>query len=180
MKNKTKKQLEIELQEFKNDADNWNRFLLDLDKFLPHYEAKLSYRVSGSPIDRIHNVLRQFETTASTSIFKAKDFIDDAKTQFKALELVVEGISYDGYNHTQKRVIANHVVNLLRNMVQRINQIDFEYSSGMYERYDFFRSQSPEKELYRKYNELKQELEQYKGMDGARKIKSDEKDPLPF
>lgn len=129
---------------------------------LPQYEEKLSYKNGGSIAERMQHVLHEFQQSASNSVYKAKNFIDDVKTQFKALELVVEGISSDGYNHTQKRIIANHVIYLLRNMVQKINQINFDYQYGIYERYDFFRSQTPEKELYRKYRELKEELEQYK------------------
>lgn len=141
-------------------------YIRDFDKLsnevLPRYEDKLSYKRGGNIAERMTHVLNEFESAASNSIYRAKDFIDDVKTQFKALELVVEGISSDSYNHTQKRVIANHVINLLRDMVQRINQTNFDYQYGIYERYDFFRSQTPERELYRKYKEMKEELERYK------------------
>lgn len=176
---KNKQQLEQEIEILKHKADKWDRLGIEVEKWLPDYEKKLSYRISGTIEERFRHVIRQFETLATTSIFKAKDFLEDAKTQFKALELVVEGISSDSYNHTQKRVIANHVINLLRNMVQRINQVDFDYSNGIYERYDFFRSQSPEKVLYEKYNELKRELEHLK-KEPVPPITSDDKEPLPF
>lgn len=148
------------------------------NEVLPRYEEKLSYKNGGNISERVHHILHEFEQTASNSVYKAKNFIEDVKTQFKALELVVEGISSDGYNHTQKRVIANHVINLLRDMVQKINQTNFDYQYGIYERYDFFRSQTPEKELYRKYRELKEELAKYRKPTATEDL--GEKEPLPF
>lgn len=145
---------------------------------LPRFEAKLSHRMGGNISERIQHILNELESAATNSVFRAKHFLDDVKTQFKALELVVDGISSDSYNHTQKRVIANHVINLLRDMVDRINKIDFNYSYGIYERFDFFRSDRPEKQLYQKYRELKEELAHCKKDITNHTL--EEKDPLPF
>lgn len=141
-------------------------FIRDFDrimnKILPQYEEKLSHRRAGDLIDRIDHVLSEHQSISTTSIWKAKQFIEDVKTQFKALELVVEGIAGHG-NHTEKRVIANHVVKMLRDNVDRIDKIDWEYSTGIFERYNFFRSQSPERSLMEKYRDLKYELDRLKG-----------------
>lgn len=146
---------------------------------LPRFEAKLNHRMGGNISERINHVLNELESSATNSVFRAKNFLDDIKTQFKALELVVDGISSDQYNHSQKRVIANHVINMLRDMVDRINKVEFNYSYGIYERFDFFRSDRPEKELYRKYRELKDELDHYK-KDTRPHDLEDKNEPLPF
>lgn len=145
------------------------------NKVLPRYEEKISHRVAGNLIDRIDHVLSEYNSVATNSIWKAKQFIEDVKTQFKALELVVEGITGHG-NHTEKRVIANHVIVMLRSMVDRIDRIDWEYSTGIFERYNFFRSQSPERNLMEKYQDIKRELESLKS---ARKSE-DKGEELPF
>lgn len=141
-------------------------FIRDFDrivnKILPQYEEKLSHRRAGDLIDRIDHVLSEHQSISTNSIWKAKQFIEDVKTQFKALELVVEGIAGHG-NHTEKRVIANHVVKMLRDNVDRIDKIDWEYSTGIFERYNFFRSQSPERSLMEKYRDMKYELDRLKG-----------------
>lgn len=179
MKRKSIASLEAQIQELESKLNKKEKENSDFIELLNRYEQKLSYRRGGLLTERLQHVLSEFEGVARTSILKAKDFIDDSKTQFKALELVVEGISSDAYNHTQKRVIANHVINLLRGMIQRINEMDFNYSTGIYERFDWFRSQSPERELYRKYRELKQELEQYKKQPVS-DIENDNTERLPF
>lgn len=141
-------------------------FIRDFDrivnKILPQYEEKLSHRRAGDLIDRIDHVLSEHQSISTNSIWKSKQFIEDVKTQFKALELVVEGIAGHG-NHTEKRVIANHVIKMLRDNVDRIDKIDWEYSEGIFERYNFFRSQSPERSLMEKYRDMKYELERLKG-----------------
>lgn len=140
-------------------------FIRDYDgivnKVLPQYEEKLSHSRTGSLIDRIDHVLSEYNSIATNSIWKAKQFVEDVKTQFKALELVVEGITGHG-NHTEKRVIANHVIKMLRDNIDRIDRIDWEYSTGIFERYNFFRSQSPERSLMEKYRDLKYENERMK------------------
>ncbi len=159
--------------------DSKGKLISDLTLIIARQEVKLSYQVGGSLAERTAHCLNEFETISRTSILKTKDFIDDVKTQFKALELVVEGISSEAYNHTQKRVIANHVINLLRGMVERINKIDFDYSDRIYDRYDWFRSQTPERELYRKYRELKQEVEQYRKTP-VPDLLNNNKEEIPF
>lgn len=176
---KTIASLESEICRLQEQLDKKTREVDDLKNVLPRYEEKLSYKYGNTLPDRLNHCLSQFETLARTSILKSKDFIDDVKTQFKALEIVVEGISSDSYNHTQKRVIANHVINLLRGMVQRINEIDFDYSDRIYDRYDYFRSQSPERTLYAKYKELKYELEQLKKQPVTDLLNSGE-ERIPF
>lgn len=176
---KTIASLELQLAQTQEQLHKKTKEVDDLKEVLSRYEEKLSYKYGYALPDRLNHVLNQFESLARTSILKSKDFIDDVKTQFKALELVVEGISSDSYNHTQKRVIANHVINLLRGMVQRINEIDFDYSDGIYDRYDYFRSQSPERTLYTKYKELKYELEQLKKQPVPDLLNSGKKE-IPF
>lgn len=132
-----------------------------VNKILPRYEEKLSHRRTGDLIDRIDHVLSEHQSISTSAIYKAKQFIEDVKTQFKALELVVEGIAGHG-NHTEKRVIANHVIKMLRDNIDRIDRIDWEYSTSIFERYNFFRSNSPERTLMEKYRDLKYEVERLK------------------
>lgn len=140
-------------------------FLRDYDKItnmvLPHYEEKLSHRMSGDLMERMNHVLGQYDSIASSSVLRAKQFVEDVKTQFKALEIVVEGITGHG-NHTEKRVIANHVITMLRQMIDKIDRIDWEYSTQIFERYNYFRSHSPERSLMEKYRDMKYEPESLK------------------
>lgn len=155
-------------------------FIRDFDrivnKILPQYEEKLSHRRAGDLIDRIDHVLSEHQSISTNSIWKARQFVEDVKTQFKALELVVEGITGHG-NHTEKRVIANHVITMLRSMVDRIDRIDWEYSTGMFERYNFFRSQSPERSLMEKYRDTKRELDEIKAQIDSKQKNGED---LPF
>lgn len=149
---------------------------------LPEYEKKLSYKVAGNLTDRIDHVLRSLNGTATEAIFKAKNFVDDVKTQFKALEIVMEGITGHG-NHTEKRVLANHVISMLRSMIDRVDQFEWDYTGGMHDHFNFFRSQSPEGNLVRKYKELKNSherlQEELNEMKGVASDKSKSQD-LPF
>ncbi len=140
-----------------------------INEILSGFEKKLSNKYGGDMAERLHHVLNQFDNLATGSVLQAKDFVDDVKTQFKALELVMEGVSSEGYNHTQKRTIANHVINMLRSMVDRIDQVEWNYSSRIYERYNYFRSQSPERTLMEKYKEVKRELDELKSQINASK-----------
>lgn len=155
-------------------------FIRDFDrivnKILPQYEEKLSHVRAGDLIDRIDHVLSEHQSISTNSIWKAKQFVEDVKTQFKALELVVEGITGHG-NHSEKRVLANHVINLLRTNIDRIDKIDWEYSTGIFERYNFFRSQSPERTLLEKYRDVKSELDQIKAQIESKKNNGED---LPF
>lgn len=144
-----------------NRLEDFIRDFVGVKKILSEFEDKLSHRMAGNITDRLHHTLNQFDSIAATSVLKAKQFIEDVKTQFKALELVTEGIAVHG-NHTEKRVIANHVIKILRDNIDRIDRIDWEYSTSMFERYNFFRSESPEKTLLEKYRDLKYENERLK------------------
>jgi hypothetical protein len=149
---------------------------------LPEYEKTLSHRVGGDIIDRLSHVLRSLQDTATNSVYKAKHYLDDAKTQFKALEIILQGITGQG-NHSEKRVIANHVISMLRTMVDKIDHTEFDFSQGVYERYNFYRSQSPEGKLMEKYKLLKYAHEnlQVKFKDFNERVPDQYKvDDLPF
>jgi hypothetical protein len=138
-------------------------FIRDYDlisnKILPEYESKLGWKLADTLTHRIASVLSSFDSIASNSVLQAKGFVEDCKTQFKALEIVLEGVTSEALNHGQKRVIANHVITMLRGMVDRIDQISWDYSTRNFERYNYFRSQSPERTLMEKYRDMKRELE---------------------
>lgn len=137
--------------DFRRDYDHLSNHIL------PKFEEKLSYKHGNSIVERINHVLASFEGAATDSIFRAKNFIDDVKTQFKAFELMMEGLTSDALNHGQKRVIANHIITMIRQSVDRIDGINWEYSEGMRERFNYFRSQSPEGNLLNKYRELREQ-----------------------
>lgn len=124
-------------------------------KILDEYEKPLSWKKSGSIEDRISHVLSQYRSIADSAIFQAKAFAEDVKTQFKALEIIMEGLTTNGLNHTEKRTIANHIITTLRSMVDRLDQKEFDFNTNLFDRYNYFRSQTPEARLFQKYRELK-------------------------
>ena len=125
-----------------------------LQAVIDHYEKSLSYRSGGDVHDRLRQVLSEYQKITDNTIFQAKNFVEDVKTQFKALEIITEGISENDLNHGQKRVIANHVIKTLRRMVDRLDQLTFEYNTNILERYNFFRSYTPERRLYEQHADL--------------------------
>lgn len=133
-----------------------------IKKIIPIYEKNLRHIRHGSAAEKIDSILSQFKNIADSAIYQAKDFIDDVKTQFKAIEIIVEGLTDEGMNHGQKRVVANHVISTIRRMIDRINRINWEYTDRIYERYDWFRSDSPEKNLMERYRNLKREFDSVK------------------
>lgn len=156
-------------------------FVRDYDlitnKILPDYETKLGWKLADTLTHRLASVLSSFDSIASNSVLQAKGFVEDCKTQFKALEIVLEGVTSEALNHGQKRVIANHVITMLRGMVDRIDQISWDYSTRTFERYNYFRSQSPERSLMEKYRDLKQQLER---LQDELKSKGGPVEDLPF
>lgn len=161
-------------------------FIRDYDglanNILPRYEEKLSYKMGGNIVERMEHVLKEFNSAAVNSIWKVKNFMDDVKTQFKALEIVVEGLTSEAYNHGQKRTIGNHVINMLRGMVDKIDRVNWDYSNSMYERYNYFRSDSPEGDLMKRYRELKDQNERLKQefKNVVTKLPEDQQTDLPF
>lgn len=131
-----------------------------LSKILEQYEKDLSYRKTGDIADRMDHVLSEFQSNARNSIYTVKNFAEDVKTQFKALEIITEGLTDEGLNHTQKRVIANHMIHMFRKMVDRIDNADFSFHSGIFDRFNFFRSNSPERRLFEERKELKRKNEE--------------------
>lgn len=125
-----------------------------IEILLDEYEATLSWKRGGSTEDRLRHVLSQYRSLADTAIFKIKDFADDVKTMFKALELITEGMSSDGLNHGQKRVIANHQITMIRSMVDKLVRIKDSYVEDVFDRYDFFRSETPERGLLQQKRDL--------------------------
>ncbi len=162
-------------QDFIRDFSNFNKAITD-------YESKMTSRYGGNLTERLYYVLEHFNSAATDSIWKGKNFLGDVKTQFKALELTLEGVTSEAYNHGQKRVIANHVINMLRGMVDRIDRVQWDFSSGMYDNYNYFRSETPEGDLMKRYRSLKEENERLKGNFKAlnEKLPDELKDDLPF
>lgn len=136
--------------------------LEQLNKIVADYEETLSYKSGGSVVDKTAHVLGQYRKIADNAIYEAKRFLEDVKTQFKALEIVIEGLSSEGMNHSQKRVIANHLITMLRTMVDRIDTTEINYSTQMFDRYNFFRSHTPERKLYEDRANLSLALEHQK------------------
>lgn len=126
-----------------------------INNIILKYEEILSWKRGGSIDDRVAHVLGQYRQIADNSIFECKRFMEDVKTQFKALEMIVEGLTTDGLNHGQKRTIANHIITMLRSMVDRLDRYEYTYSSTTFDRYNFFRSDSPERRLHESHRELK-------------------------
>ncbi len=78
-----------------------------IEKILEEYEKDLSWKQSGELSDRFSHTLRQYKSIADNAIWEAKRFLEDVKTQFKAIELIVEGISGDGLNHGQTTILKS-------------------------------------------------------------------------
>lgn len=152
------------------------------NRILPAYESKLNHKRGGTVFERLDHTLSSFENSATQSIWKAKNFLEDVKAQFKALEIITEGMTSEGMNHGQKRVIANHLIGMLRDMVDRIGRIDWEYSNGMYDRYNFFRSESPEGNIMKKLRDAQDENQRLRHTLQSinQKLPEDERKDLPF
>lgn len=158
------------------------RDFVGLQRVIDEYESKLSYKWGGNISEKLSHVLSQFNKVATEAAWKGKNFLDDVKTQFKAIELTIEGLTSEAYNHGQKRVIANHVINVLRNCIDRIDRVKFDYSTSMYEHFNYFRSESPEGDLMKRYKSLKEENDRLKNNYKAihEKLPEELKDDLPF
>lgn len=141
------------LKQFK-EMENRDQ-LLELDDVLKSYEGTLSWKTSGSIADRTRHCLSQYRSIADNAIFSTKAFAEDVKTQFKALEIITEGLTSDGLNHGQKRTIANHIITMLRSMVDRMSQQEYNYSTHAFDRYNYLRSDSPERRLMEALRDLK-------------------------
>jgi hypothetical protein len=124
------------------------------------FEKPLQWKNHGDLSEKADHVLSQYKSIADNAISECKRFMEDCKTQYKALEMITEGLTSEGLNHTHKRVIANHLISMLRNMVDRINRYEYEYSIARFDRYDFFRSEAPERKVYEERRELKFKTEQ--------------------
>lgn len=131
-----------------------------LEAIVSGFEKTLSWKNGGSIEERVSHCLNQYRQIADSAINEAKGFLEDSKTQYKALEIIVEGLTSEGLNHTHKRVIANHIITMLRSMVDRLDQTKYEYNTNILERYNFFRSNTPERKLYEDRAMLKQRVEQ--------------------
>jgi hypothetical protein len=153
-----------------------------LQQVIANYEARLTYHRGGDISEKMDYVLHEFHKAATEAAWKGKNFLEDVKTQFKALEIALEGVTSEAYNHGQKRVIANHVINILRSNVDRIDRVKWDYQNSMYEHFNYFRSESPEGDLLKRYKSLKEENDRLKqNMELAKaKIPEEFKDDLPF
>jgi flagellin-specific chaperone FliS len=129
-----------------------------LNKIISEFEKTLSWKRAGDLSDRVNHVLHQYRQIADNAINKTKSFTEDVRIQFKALEIITEGLTGD-LNHGQKRTIANHIIRMLRDMVDRLSQMEYDYSATTFERYNFFRSATPEGRLYEDRNNLKHRVE---------------------
>lgn len=122
--------------------------LANIDKTLKAYEKDLPRAYGGSELDRVDHVLSEFRSIARNAIYQSKNFVEDVRIMFQGLSLIIEGLTDEGMNHGQKRVIANHCISMIRKNVDRLAKMEFEFSSNNFERFDFFRSRTPEKKLY--------------------------------
>lgn len=134
--------------------------LEQLETIVADYEKTLSWKRGGPIEDRVAHCLGQYRQIADNAIHEAKGFLEDVKTQFKALEIIIEGLTSEGLNHTHKRVIANHIITMLRGMVDKLDQAKYEYNTNVLERYNFFRSYTPERKLYEDRAALSQRVSQ--------------------
>lgn len=121
---------------------------------ISEYEKKLNSKSGGDIADKLDHVLRSFNSIADNAIWQAKEFLEDSKTQYKALEIIVDGLTSDGMNHSQKRVIANHIITMLRSMVDKLDKCNYEYTTNIVDRYNFFRSTTPERRVYEERSRL--------------------------
>ena len=154
----------------------------EINKIIEEFEKTLQWKRGGSIDERLSHVLGQYRQIADNSIFQAKCFCEDVKTQFKALEIITEGLTSDGLNHGQKRTIANHIITMLRSMVDRIDQTEFTFTTNSLDRFNFFRSYTPEGRLRESHTELKREVESLKGVLNSLKQSNPDifKDEIPF
>lgn len=132
----------------------------DLDLILKPFEDTISWKKNGSIEDRVEHCLSQYRNLADNAIFECRGLVNDVKSQFKALEIVIEGLTSEGMNHGQKRVIANHLITMLRAMVDKLDNAKFEYNVGMLDRYNFFRTNTPERRLHEKLSQLSNTVSQ--------------------
>lgn len=139
-----------------------NENIETIEKVISHYEEKLDWKRGGNLADRVDHCLSQFRQIADNSIFNSRNFIDDVKSQYKAVMIIMEGLTDQGLNHTHKRIIANHVISMLRSAVDKFDRFEYKYSTNNFERYDFFRSNSPERTLFEQHREMKHQLEYQK------------------
>lgn len=156
-----------------------------LDELLKKYEETLDRKRSGNIADRFQHVVSQYRSIADNAIYEVRRVHSDVKTQFKALEIITEGLTSEGMNHGQKRVIANHIITMLRSCVDKIDQYEYTYSTGNFERYNFFRSQTPERRIYEERRDLKRKAEEQEKLLKALKEKHPDtfkelEDNLPF
>lgn len=156
-----------------------------IEVVIKEYEKKISYSTSGSLEDRLRHTLRELDKVATNTVWKTKNFLDDSKSQFKALIIVIEGLTDEGMNHGQKRVIANHVISMLRRFVDKIDNQDHLFSSDIYDRFDFYRTDTPEKRLREERHRLKEKSDnQEKLLDELKKRYPETfkeiEDQLPF
>jgi hypothetical protein len=156
-----------------------------LDAIVTRYEETLNWKRPGNMDERVQHVVSEYRSIADNSIFEVKRVHSDMKTHFKALEIITEGLTSEGLNHGQKRVIANHIITMLRSAVDKIDQYEYTYSAGNFERYNFFRTETPEKRLYQERNELKRRTEDQEKMLKTLKEKHPDtfkelEDNLPF
>jgi flagellin-specific chaperone FliS len=162
--------------------ENNNENLL---KIIEQYEKDLTYSKSGDIADRLDHCLSEFRRIARNAIYQTKNFADDVKIQFKALEIITEGLTDEGLNHGQKRTIANHIIRMLRSMVDKLDQADYTFNQNVFERFNFFRSQTPERRLLEERNELsrkaKDQEEYFKKLKEKHPdLFKDEQDEIPF
>jgi uncharacterized lipoprotein YehR (DUF1307 family) len=67
--------------------------ILQLEKLIADHEANLSYKYGGDVVEKTSHVLRQYKSIADNAIYQAKQFVEDCKTQFNALIIVLEGLT---------------------------------------------------------------------------------------
>lgn len=129
------------------------------DKLLKQYEEPLTSRRTGDIMERVDHILRSYKSIADNALNEARGYLEETKTLFKALEIVLEGLTADGMNHGQKRVIANHLISLLRSMGDKLDQAKYEYNLSLLDRYNFWRTNTPERRLYEERADLKRTVE---------------------
>lgn len=132
-----------------------------LIEVLKKHEEKMSWTKPAYPYpERTEHILSEYRKLADNAIWSVKNYMEDVKSQFKALIIVLEGLTDGNMNHGQKRVIANHVITMLRAAVDKMNNATFEWDFNILERYDFFRTTTPEAKIHQKARELKQQTDQ--------------------
>lgn len=154
-----------------------------IDKMLADYEKNLSWKRGGSVVDRVSHCLSQYKQIADNAIWQAKSFLEDCKTQYKALEIITEGLTSQGLNHGQKRTIANHIITMLRSMVDKLDNADYTYTTNFIDRYNFFRSNTPEQRIYEERKELSDKVKRMEETISGLKQKHPEifpDDEIPF